>query len=111
MFKIYLLICNGNIKLNIIQILKIESNITVKKGLILEALKKVDYWQIWDAIGQLHNQIESYDEGEIWVFSKRPVGLTDALQMLKDVINDFYPVDVAKSKTARGIIEGPKGEN
>ena len=91
--------------------MKLESNITVKAGHILVELKEVDYWQIWDAIGQAYNWTESYGKDEIWVLSKGPVGLTDAFQKLKDFINDFYPEDVTRSKTAGGINQGPTGKN
>ena len=91
--------------------MKIEPNITVKDDYILVELKEVDYWQIWDAIGQAHNSLESYDKNGIWVFSKGPVGLTDALQKLKAFIKDFYPEDVTRSKTAWGIDQSATGEN
>ena len=89
--------------------LKMGPKIELKKNYILIELEEVDYWQIWDAIAQVHNLLDSFDKNQIWVFSKEPAALTDvALLKLKDLIKDVYPEDVTMSKMAIVADEGEK---
>lgn len=87
--------------------LKIAPKITVKKDYILVEPKEVDYWQIWEGIGKVRNLPEFSQKNDIWVFRDSPITLTYVdLHKLKDYIEDIYPEDVTRSKTAIVVATG-----
>lgn len=87
--------------------LKIAPKITVKKDYILVEPKEVDYWQIWEGIGKVRNLSEFSQKNDIWVFRDSPITLTYVdLYKLKDYIEDIYPEDVTRSKTAIVVATG-----
>jgi len=87
--------------------LKMAPKITVKKDYILVEPKEIDYWQIWEGIGKVRNLPEFSQKNDIWVFHDSPITLTYVdLHKLKEYIEEIYPEDVTRSKTAIVIATG-----
>lgn len=86
--------------MNLAQV-KITPKITVKKDYILVEPKEVDYWQIWEGIGKVRNLPEFSEKNNIWVFREAPIRLTYVdLYKLKDFVEEIYPENVTRNKTA-----------
>ena len=81
--------------------MKMAPKITVKKDYILVEPKEVDYSQIWEGIGKVCNLSEFSEKNDIWVFRESPIKLTYVdLHRLKEYVEEIYPEDVTRSKTA-----------
>ena len=81
--------------------------ITVKKKYILVEPKEVDYWQIWEGIGKVRNLPEFSQKNDIWVFRESPITLNYVdLHKLKEYIEEIYPEDVNRKKTAIVVATG-----
>ena len=92
--------------MNLAQV-KITPKITVKKDYILVEPKEVDYWQIWEGIGKVRNLPEFSEKNDIWVFNEAPVKLAYVdLYKLKDYIEEIYPENVNRNKTAIVVASG-----
>ena len=81
--------------------------ITVKKDHILVEPSGVDYWEIWEGIGAEINLPEFPEKNDIWVFHDGPVKLTYVdLYRLKDFIQENYPDNAKRKKTALVVATG-----
>ncbi len=75
--------------------------IAIKKDYILVEPSEVDYWEIWASIGAELNLPEFPNKNDIWVFRDGPIKLTYVdLYKLKDFIQENYPENAKRNKTA-----------
>jgi tRNA A37 threonylcarbamoyladenosine biosynthesis protein TsaE len=81
--------------------------ITVKKDYILVEPEEVDYWEIWEGIAKEMSLPEFPEKNDIWIFHEGPVKLTYVdLYRLKDFIEENYPENAIKNKTAIVVESG-----
>ena len=87
--------------------LKMAPKITIKKDYILVEPQANSYWEIWEAVGRLLKMPEYPDKNVIWVFQESPINLVyDDLYKLKDFIQENYPANATRSKTAMVAVTG-----
>ncbi len=83
------------------------AEITVKKDYILVEPSEVDYWEIWQGIGEELKLPEFSKKNDIWVFHEGQIKLTyDDLYRLKDFIYENYPENAQRTKTALVVESG-----
>jgi hypothetical protein len=81
--------------------------ITVKRDYILVEPKEVDFWEIWEGIGEVRNLAEFSEKNDIWAFHEGPIKLDYVdLYKLKDFVKEIYPKNVTRSKTAIVVASG-----
>ena len=85
-----------------------ESKVTVNKDYILvEPSIGIIYWEILECIGKLRGTSEYPKKNDIWVFRTGPLMLEYGdLFKLKDIINEYYPENVSRTKTAIVVESG-----
>ena len=76
--------------------------ITIKKDYILvEPSKGVNYWEIYEGVGELLTMKEFPRKNDVWVFRNGPVRLSyEDLYKLKDFVTVHYPKNFKGHKTA-----------
>jgi hypothetical protein len=77
------------------------AKITVKNDYILVEPEEVNFWDIWESIGQVRNLPGFCKKNNIWAFHKGPIKLDYVdLYKLKDFVEEIYAENLSKGKTA-----------
>ena len=84
-----------------------KPKITVKKDYILVEPNEVEYWEIWEGIATELKLDKFPEKNDIWVFHEGPVNLKYIdLFKLKDFIEENYPENASRTKTALVVVTG-----
>ena len=81
--------------------------ITIKKNYILAEPQENEYWEFWEAVGRMIKMPEYPYMNVIWVFPDRPIQISyEDLYKIKDFIEQNYPENATRSKTAKVVGSG-----
>lgn len=75
--------------------------------ILVEPPKGLNYWDLLEGLAKIVNLAEYGEKNDIWVFRDGPVMLTyDDFYKIRDLINEHYPKNVKRHKTALVVETG-----